>query len=64
MRDNLVFPEEMVQRCIATESEMEAAKLHGEKVEYKDVFGSVTAYAWNGKIYVVEMNVIPEARYR
>lgn len=58
---NTLFSEEMIRQCVAHPSEMELAKINGQKVETESVDGKVTAYIWNGAVYVTEIIVHPEA---
>lgn len=53
--------QEMIDRCIASQSEIADAMAHGKKMEFSDVNGKLTAYLWNGKTYVTELDIKPGA---
>lgn len=52
-----MFSQELLQRCQASPDEIRQAKLHGEKMEYTEAKGTVTAYLWNGEIYVTDIEL-------
>jgi len=56
-----LFTKEMLERCIALQSEVDAAIANGKKMQYDDENGKITAYLWNGKTYITEMQILPEA---
>lgn len=58
---NTLFTQEMIERCVASESEIKGAIIHGKKMAYSDENGKLTAYLWNGITYVTELEITPEA---
>jgi hypothetical protein len=56
-----LLSKEMLDRCIASEVEINDAIAHGKKMQFSDVNGKLTAYLWNGQTYVTELDIIPEA---
>jgi len=56
-----LFSQEMIDRCIASQGEIDEAILNGKKMAFNDENGKLTAYLWNGKTYVTELDIKPEA---
>lgn len=56
---NTLFTQKMLDSCIAPQSEIDEAIAHGEKMHFDDENG-MTAYLWNGKTHVTEMQILPE----
>jgi len=52
---NTLFTQEMLDRCIAPQGEIDEAIAKGKKMQFDDENGKLTAYLWNGKTYVTEM---------
>jgi hypothetical protein len=53
---------DIIQRIIAPDSDIEEAKKNGVRHIVKDVDGEVVFYQWQGKFYITEINIIPEAK--
>lgn len=51
---------EDIDRIIAPKEMIELVKLNGVKHTYSDVNGTIVAYSWQDKIWVVEENIIRE----
>ncbi len=56
-----VFSREIIERCIATDAQINEAKSRGKKMEFSDVNGKLTAYSYNGQTFVTELEIKPEA---
>jgi hypothetical protein len=56
----LLFSEKLIQGCIADDNELANARKNGKRFEIEGVDGKVTGYEWLGKIYVTDMQIIPE----
>lgn len=53
--------EEMLDCCIASETEINHAITNGKKMAFNDENGKLTAYLRNDKVYVTELEIKPEA---
>lgn len=56
-----LFSKDILERCVASQSEIDEAIAKGKKMQYNDENGRMTAYLLNGRTYVTEMLILPEA---
>lgn len=56
-----MFPEELLNNCIATQSQIDAAMRRGKRVEVSGDYGELTAYLWLGIVYVTHLEIKPIA---
>lgn len=57
-----LLSKEMLNRCVAPQSEIDEAVQHGRKMEFDDENGKLIAYLWKDKTYIIEMVINTEAQ--